>query len=225
VPVNGISAEELMDCWEAAGCGYDAAVLGRLWASVPPEMRLPRLSADTVPDRYRGGFAEGGRSREVVDVSALPGPMRQEVTWCMFRIIELGGRVQMPGTVMLVRRLTEITAADGAGALRSLMDLPARTWLQQILLAVHRRRGKLPAPSSITQMRQVLLRFVWLLDLAYDTRPWWQRESWHPVEDPRVPVRRHEPLGRQAIHFHRISAPPPRAPRPPPRGPKPRSPR
>ena len=207
MPVNGISAEELMDCWEAAGCGYDAAVLGRLWASVPPEMRLPRLSADTVPDRYRGGFAEGGRSREVVDVSALPGPMRQEVTWCMFRIIELGGRVQMPGTVMLVRRLTEITAADGAGALRSLMDLPARTWLQQIPLAVHRRRGKLPAPSSITQMRQVLLRFVWLLDLAYDTRPWWQRESWHPVEDPRVPVRQHEPLGRQAIHFHRITAP------------------
>ena len=207
MPVNGISAEELMDCWEAAGCGYDAAVLGRLWASVPPEMRLPRLSADTVPDRYRGGFAEGGRSREVVDVSALPGPMRQEVTWCMFRIIELGARVQMPGTVMLVRRLTEITAADGAGALRSLMDLPARTWLQQIPLAVHRRRGKLPAPSSITQMRQVLLRFVWLLDLAYDTRPWWQRESWHPVEDPRVPVRQHEPLGRQAIHFHRITAP------------------
>jgi integrase len=207
VPVNGISAEELMDCWEAAGCGYDAAVLGRLWASVPPEMRLPRLSADTVPGRYRGGFAEGGRSREVVDVSALPGPMRQEVTWCMFRIIELGGRVQIPGTVMLVRRLTEITAAGGAGALRSLMDLPARTWLQQIPLAVHRRRGKLPAPSSLTQMRQVLLRFVWLLDLAYDTRPWWQRESWHPVEDPRVPVRQHEPLGRQAIHFHRIAAP------------------
>ena len=97
-------------------------------------VRLPRLSADTVPDRYRGGLAEGGRSREVVDVSALPGPMRQEVTWCMFRIIELGGRVQMPGTVMLVRRLAEITAADGAGALRSLMDLPARTWLQQIPL-------------------------------------------------------------------------------------------
>ena len=207
MPVNGISAEELMDCWEAAGCGYDAAVLGCLWASVPPEMRLPRLSADTVPDRYRGGFAEGGRSREVVDVSALPGPMRQEMTWCMFRIIELGGRVQMPGTVMLVRRLTEITAAGGAGAPRSLMDLPARTWLQQIPLAVHRRRGKLPAPSSVTQMRQVLLRFVWLLDLAYDTRPWWQRESWHPVEDPRVPVRQHEPLGRQAIHFHRIAAP------------------
>ena len=125
----------------------------------------------------------------------------------MFRIIELGGRVQMPGTVMLARRLTEITADHAAGTLRSLMDLPARTWLQQIPLAVHRRRGKLPAPSSVTQMRQVLLRFLWLLDLAYDIRPWWQRESWHPVEDPRIPLREHEPLGRQAIHFHRITTP------------------
>jgi integrase len=205
--VNGISAEELMDCWEAAGSGYDAGILSRLWASVPPEMRLPRLSADAVPGRYRGGFAGDGRSYPLVDVGGLPGPVRQEVTWCMFRIIELGGRVQMPGTVMLARRLTEITADHAAGTLRSLTDLPARTWLQQIPLAVHRRRGKLPAPSSVTQMRQVLLRFLWLLDLAYDTRPWWQRESWHPVEDPRIPLREHEPLGRQAIHFHRITAP------------------
>ena len=146
--VNGISADELMDCWEAAGCGYDAAALSRLWASVPPGMRLPRLSAGTVPGHYQGGFAGGGKSRPVADLSALPGPMRREVTWCMFRIIELGGRVQMPGTVMLVRRLTEITADHGAGAPCSLMDLPARAWLREIPLAVHRRRGKLPAPSS-----------------------------------------------------------------------------
>ncbi|MGO9193249.1 MAG: tyrosine-type recombinase/integrase [Streptosporangiaceae bacterium] len=205
--MNGITAEELMDCWEAAGCGHDAAVLSRLWASVPPGMRLPGLSAATVPGHYRGGFAGGGKSYPVADLSALPGPMRQEMTWCMFRIIELGGRVQMPGTVMLARRLTEITADRGAGAPRSLMDLPARAWLQEIPLAVHRHRGRLPAPSSVTAMRQVLLRFWWLLDLAYDTRPWWQRESWHPVEDRRVPVRQHEPLGRQAIHFHRITAP------------------
>ena len=205
--VNGITAEELMDCWEASGSAYDAGILSRLWASVPPEMRLPQLSADTVPGRYRGGFAGDGKSYPLVDVGGLPGPMRQEMTWCMFRIIELGGRVQMPGTVMLARRLTEITADHRAETPRSLMELPARTWLQQIPLAVHRRRGKLPAPSSLTQMRQVLLRFLWLLGLAYDTRPWWQRESWHPVEDPRIPLREHEPLGRQAIHFHRITAP------------------
>jgi hypothetical protein len=205
--VNGITAEELMDCWEASGSAYDPGILAHLWTSVPPEMRLSRLSADAVSSRYRGGFAGDGKSYPLVDLGGLPSPMRQEMTWCMFRIIELGGRVQMPGTVMLARWLTEITADHRVGTPRSLMDLPARTWLQQIPLAVHRRRGKLPAPSSITQIRQVLLRFLWLLDLAYDTRPWWQRESWHPVEDPRVPLREHEPLGRQAIHFHRISAP------------------
>lgn len=77
-------------------------------------------------------------------------------------------------------REPSVTAGHGAEA-RSPMDLPARVWLLQIPLAVHRRRGKLPGPSSVTQMRQVGLRFLWLLDLAYDTRPWWQRESWQPT--------------------------------------------
>jgi hypothetical protein len=204
--VNGITAEELMDCLEAAGSRCDAAVLERLWASVPPGMRLPRLSAGTVPQFYRGGFAEGNPAGTVIDVSGLPSPMRQEMTWCVFRVIELGGRIQVQGAAMLARRLTEITAAAGAAGPRSLTGLTARAWLQQISLAVHRRRGQLPAASSLTQMRQVLLRFLWLLDLACDTRPWWQRESWHPVEDPRVPVRLHEPQGRHALHFHRITA-------------------
>ncbi len=204
--MNGITAEELMDCLETAGSRHDAAVLDRLWSSVPAEMRLPRLSAGTVPALYQGGFAEGGQRGTAIDVSGLPGPMRREVTWCVFRVIELGGRIQVHGAAMLARRLTEITAGMGAGGPRSLTDLTARAWLQQIPLAVHRRRGKLPAPSSLTQMRQVLLRFLWLLDLAYDARPWWQRESWHPVEDPRVPVRLHEPQGRHAVHFHRITS-------------------
>ena len=204
--MNGITAEELMDCLETAGSRHDAAVLDRLWSSVPAGMRLPRLSAGTVPVLYQGGFAEGGQGGTAIDVSGLPGPMRREVTWCVFRVIELGGRIQLHGAAMLARRLTELTAGMAAGGPCSLTDLPARAWLQQIPLAVRRRRGKLPAASSLTQMRQVLLRFLWLLDLAYDTRPWWQRESWHPVEDPRVPVRMHEPLGRHALHFHRITA-------------------
>jgi hypothetical protein len=173
VRVNGISADELMDCWEASGCGHDAAVLSRLWASVPPSMRLPRLSPGTVPDCYQG---------------VSPGAARQS-RW----------RTS-------ARWLTEITAARGAGAPQSLMDLPERAWLREIPLAVRRRQGRLPAPSSVTRMRKVLLRFLWLLDLAYDTRPWWQRESWHPVEDRRIRLLQHEPLGRSAIHFHRITA-------------------
>lgn len=112
--MNGITAEELMDCLEAAGSRHDEAVLERLWASVPPGMRLPRLSAGMVPALYQGGFAEGGKARTTIDVSGLPGPMRREVTWCVFRVIELGGRIQVHGAAMLARRLTEITAGTGA---------------------------------------------------------------------------------------------------------------
>ena len=204
--MNGITAEELMDCLEAAGSRCDTAVLDRLWSSVPLGMRVPRLSAGAVPEFYRGGFAEANPAGTVIGVSGLPGPMRREITWCVFRVIDLGGRIQVQGAAMLARRLTEITAAAGAAGPGSLTDLTARAWLQQISLAVHRRRGQLPAASSLTQVRQVLLRFLWLLDLACDTRPWWQRESWNPVEDSRVPVRLHEPQGRHALHFHRITA-------------------
>ena len=112
--MNGITAEELMDCLEAAGSRHDAAVLDRLWSSVPAEMRLPRLSAGTVSALYQGGFAEGGQGGTAIDVSGLPGPMRREVTWCVFRVIELGGRIQVHGAAMLARRLTEITAGTGA---------------------------------------------------------------------------------------------------------------
>ena len=83
-----------------AGSGHDEAVLERLWASVPPGMRLPRLSAGTVPALYQGGFAEGRKARTMIDVSGLPGPMRREVTWCVFRVIELGGRIQVHGAAM-----------------------------------------------------------------------------------------------------------------------------
>ena len=82
--MNGITAEELMDCWEVSGCAYDAEILSRLWASVPPEMRaklgitegLIRLSCgveevdDLLADLERGfadmPSARGTKSREQV---------------------------------------------------------------------------------------------------------------------------------------------------------------
>ena len=205
--MRGISADELMDCWEAAGSGYDAEVLDRLWAAVPPEMQRAQVSAATVPGRYRGALAEADGSRNMLNLGPLPGPMRRELSWCVFRIAELGGKVHMPGATMLARRLAEVVADLGTRAPSSLMDMPARVWLREIPLAAHRRKGRLPAAGSTRHVRETLLRFLRLLALAYDPRPWWQRESWNPVEDPRIPLRPHEPLGRQSVHFHRITTP------------------
>lgn len=205
--MRGISGDELMDCWEAAGCGYDPVVLDRLWAGVPPEMRQARVSAATVPERYQGALAEAGGSRSVLCLSSLPDPMHREMSWCVVRIAELGGKVHMPAAAMLVRRLADVVADLAPRAPCSLMDMPARDWLREIPLAVHRRKARLPAASSARHTREMLLRCLQLLALAYDQRPWWQRESWNPVEDARIPLRAHEPQGRQSVHFHRITAP------------------
>ena len=50
-------------------------------------------------------------------------------------------------------------------------------------------------------------RYSRVLEAAYDTRDWWQREVWRPAEDPRIPQRDHEPRGRESIGFTRFSAP------------------
>ena len=52
-----------------------------------------------------------------------------------------------------------------------------------------------------------LQRYSRVLEAAYDTRDWWQREVWRPAEDPRIPQRDHEPRGRESIGFTRFSAP------------------
>ena len=55
-----------------------------------------------------------------MDLSQLPEPMRREVAWCVFRIIELGGKIPTPGLSLLVCWLGEAigqSAGRGAGLL------------------------------------------------------------------------------------------------------------
>src|SRR5664280_2684551 len=77
-------------------------------------------------------------------------------------------------------------------------------WCQHSAVAVQRRTGTLPTPSTARDFREQLWRCHRLLTAAYDTRPWWAREVWDPNLDPRIPQRPHEPRGRQAAHFTRI---------------------
>src|SRR5664280_1039608 len=77
-------------------------------------------------------------------------------------------------------------------------------WCQHSAVAVQRRTGTLPTPSTARDFREQLRRCHRLLTAAYDTRPWWAREVWDPNLDPRIPQRPHEPRGRQAAHFTRI---------------------
>lgn len=185
--------------------GYRPEILQGLWEAVPPGMRLTYFSAAAVPEEFRGGLAHQRRRITGVDLSGLPAPMRQELAWCVFRIIEQGGKLDVTHMRALVRRLGEVISDLGAGAPVSLTGLALRDWQQQIALAVQRRTGALPALGSVRDIRQQLTRCWRFLSVAYDTRPWWLREIWDPACDPRVPQRAHEPRGRQACYFDRIT--------------------
>ncbi|MDF3313732.1 hypothetical protein P3H15_53680, partial [Rhodococcus sp. T2V] len=153
---------------------------------------------------YAGAFCHDGTWRAGVDLSPLPEPMRREVAWCVFRIIELGGKIPTPSLSMLVRRLGEVIADRAGRAPASLLGLSVSDWCQQIRRAVHRRGRRLPAATTMTHIRRLLTRMMRLLVTASDTGPWWQRDRWNPVEDNRIPLREHEPMGRYSVRFDRI---------------------
>ena len=203
--VTGQGCEAALDRLEEARGRCDPRRLEVLWAAVPGQMRLSRFAESSVPPQYAGAFCQDGTWRAGGDLSHLPGPMRREVAWCVFRIIELGGKIPTPALSMLARRLGEVLADHGGHEPASLLELPVRDWCQRIGHAVHRRTGRLPAPATMTNLRGLLTRMIRLLVTALDTGAWWQREHWNPVEDPRIPLREHEPMGRYSVRFDQIS--------------------
>jgi integrase len=202
--VTGRGAETAPDWVEAAQGRCDSRALDVLWAAVPEGMRLSRFAESSVPAQYAGAFCHDGTWRAGVDLSCLPEPMLREVAWCVFRIIELGGKIPTPTLSMLVRRLGEVLTDRAGQAPASLLGLSGRDWCQAIQHAAHRRAGRLPAASTMNNIRQLLARMMRLLVTAVDTGPWWHRDQWNPVEDTRIPLRDHEPMGRYSVRFDRI---------------------
>ena len=198
------SALELMEAARGRADPQALEALEALWTAVPGPMRLSRFAPDTVPPQYAGAFCHDRTWRAGVDLSHLPEPMRREVAWCIFRIIDLGGTIPTPGLSMLVRRLGEVITDQPGRAPVSLLGMAGRDWCQQIQHAAHRRTGRLPAPATMRNIRGLLTRMMRLLVTASDTGPWWRLDQWNPVEDTRIPLRDHEPMGRYAVRFDRI---------------------
>ena len=190
---------------QAARTGFRPEVLQALWASVPTGMRLTCFGPDTVPREYRGGLGEKRGRSTVLDLSEVPEPIRTEMAWCVFRIIDQGGRVDIGHMRMLASRLFDVISDLGPHAPTSLIGLSALEWEHQMARSRQRRAGALPAPGTARDLRQQLRRCYRLLSVAYDPRPWWQLEAWDPSIDARIPQRLHEPHGRRACYFDRIT--------------------
>jgi hypothetical protein len=156
--VTGARRQSALELIEAACGRADPQALEALWTAVPEQMRLLRFAPDTVPPQYAGAFCHDGTWRAVVDLSHLPEPMRREVAWCIFRIINLGGTIPTPALSMLVRRLGEVIAGQPGRAPVSLLGMAGRDWCQQIQHAAHRRTGRLPASATMTGIRALRQR-------------------------------------------------------------------
>jgi hypothetical protein len=129
--------------------------------------------------------------------------MDREMAWCCWRIIELGGRVQVAALQSLVRWLAD-TAEDNPAFRSSLMEQTPREWEWAVAATYARRNGKLPGKNWLLNTTTLLRRCYRLLWTAYDQRPWWRREEWSLALDPRIPRRPHEPCHGQNLHFHTL---------------------
>ena len=194
---------DVADLGAAVG-SYRRSVLDALWETVPAEMRSTRLSPKALSAEYSGAFIWSASHGFTIDLSLLPVTMRRELSWCMFRIVERGGRIALANMAMFARWLGNAVADLGSGAPSSLTGLSVQDWEHQFALSVQHRRNKLPAVSTRQTFRQYLTNYYRLLEDAYDPRPWWRRDVWNPTIDGRIPLRLHEPVGRHAAHFERI---------------------
>jgi hypothetical protein len=119
--------------------------------------------------------------------------------YAAWRLLDLGAAVHVGDTSTFLRDLRRALKAC-APPRASLMNAPVERWEQDLLRACAARRGKVPDRWDRQRIRSQLHRIYFAVYSAYDTRPWWRREIWDAENDPRIPLRKHEPR-THACHF------------------------
>ena len=173
-----------------------------LWAQVPDALRLERYAPDTVPIEHQSAFASAGRCSPL-DLTGLPVGLRREFAWSVAGIVARGGLVPVGPLGMLVRHLPALLEdLSGRGIdVRSLMHFSPSGWEREFQrLALKHGRAELAVKSARGTLRRIY-RPLWI---AYDPRPWWQREVWDPRLDTAIPLRAHEPDGEKLLNFLRV---------------------
>ena len=174
----------------------------QLWAQVPAGLRLERYAPETVPAEHLPAFTSGGR-RSPLDLSGLPVGLRRELGWSVAGIVARGGLVPVGPLAMLARHLPallEDLRGRGIDA-HSLMQFSPSGWEREFQrLALKHGQSELAVKSARGTLRRIY-RPLWI---AYDPRPWWQREVWDPQLDTAIPLRAHEPDGEKLLNFMRL---------------------
>jgi integrase len=191
---------------------FDPEVNQRLRDSLPPECRGEYFTRATMPAHWLNAVMENRpsyRAREksvAINLGGLPPPMATEFAWALERHVQLGMSINAELTTKLTRMITGALASSRHREVVSLVQLKREEWVQAIRLA--RVRAGAPLPTGrLEHLDHLLGRFLGLLVHAYHRGEWWELNVWNPVYDPRIPQRPHEPEGRHAEYFGRLTAP------------------
>jgi integrase len=176
---------------------YREEICQQLWEQIPEPLRLERFDAASTGGHPAFSFR---RTFQHLDLRPLPEPMRRELAWCLWRVIDQGGQIH-GAYVPLVHRLSDIDADDRAADRLPTASLMARSleeWERAMAKATLRRGLQ---RSGMKPARWALRACYRLLHLAYDPREWWEHEVWDLRLDARIPVRAHEPTAKNMINF------------------------
>jgi hypothetical protein len=195
-----------IDTFAATGldgrAGYAPETTERLWTEIPAGLQLGRYTPQTIPVEHRDAFARGG-DFPALDLTGLPVGLRRELAWSVADIVTRGGLVPLGALGMLARHLPTLLEDLRCRGVepRSLMHFSPSGWEREFQrLALKHGRPRLAIKSARGTLRRIY-RPLWI---AYDPRPWWQREVWDPELDRAIPLRAHEPDGEKLLNFLRL---------------------
>ncbi len=190
---------------------FDPVIARRLWESLPEECRVDHIDTKNIPELYRSAIqpksAGRGWTTRYVNFRDLPETMTWEIAWLIHREIELGRSIHpnmFNAATRVLRVATMHGTKNGRGA-TSLLHLTPEEWVREVKAA--RMRGHecglgndRPAEHRLRQLQDVLV-------YPYHQGHWWELNVWNPQLDPRIPQREHEPHGRNASNFSRLTSP------------------
>ena len=192
---------------------FDIELARRMWEELPPDCRVDHLDKRNMPATYRHAVRErssgrGGRwTSQSVSFRDLPEPMTCEIAWGVHRLIELGLIIdgQRFNDMASCLRIAISNGSRRARDAVSLLHMSADHWVREAVFA-RSRDPDLPRGDD-EGAHQIIDTLLDVLIYRYHQGKWWHLDVWNPKLDRRIPLRDHEPRGRNNAYFTRLTSP------------------
>lgn len=178
-----------------------------LWAQVPELWRRETYPIEIDP--FASVFSRIKETRVVdLQVGLLSASAGQELMWWVWHCYDQGKRrINAAWLRNVAFALSYHHQKVGGEAVDSILSVTRRELQHAHQESTYARRGRLPAASVVRNVDREVAAIQEVLALRHDRVLWWEQDRWKCREDPRIPVREHEPRYGQSIRFTVIQTP------------------